>query len=88
MPIFNIGIVPDSIYVEIYCGSLEGTTPGCNMYIDDFSVVYGPSAVVTPNLWNAGNVNLGSSVTSVPFILRNDGQGTLTVSAISSLPSG
>ena len=48
--------------------------------------VNNPIAEVTPALWNAGNVKTGSD-TSQMFILKNVGQGTLTVLNISTLTS-
>ena len=43
-----------------------------------------PIAEVTPVVWNAGNVNVGDDDSQM-FILRNVGEGTLTVSNISQL---
>lgn len=52
-----------------------------NMTLED------PYGTLTPNSWNAGNVNLGDIATSSAFTLKNIGAGTLTVSNATSLSS-
>ena len=78
---------PDSLYVS--AGSGGGTenstvTPGSKLYFDNVAFIYGPAATVTPELWNAGTVAVGSNSTQ-NFVLKNAGKGTLTVSNVSTL---
>ncbi len=44
-----------------------------------------PTAVVTPNTYDFGNVSVGSSALSTNFTLTNAGGGTLTASAVNGL---
>ena len=78
---------PDSLYVAAASGWGNGNpvvTTGSKLYFDNVAFVYGPSATVTPETWNAGTVSVGSNSVQ-NFILKNDGKETLTVSNVSSL---
>jgi len=65
---------------------------GYYLFMDDITIdgeivsVEIPVAEVTPTaLWNAGDVNVGSTVTSDAFTLKNIGTGTLTVTSVTDL---
>ena len=74
-------------YWKIVPKNASGEATGCETR--SFTTTGGgttnnPIAEVTPVVWNVGSMKVGSDTSQV-FILKNVGQGTLTVSNISSL---
>lgn len=78
---------PDSLGVTVSSGGgygSSGVATGSKLYFDNVAFIYGPSATVAPESWNAGTVAVGSNSVK-NFTLKNVGKGILTVSNITSL---
>ena len=78
---------PDTLELSVGSGGgygSSGVATGSKFYFDNVAFIYGPAATVSPEVWDAGTVAVGSNSVK-NFTLKNVGKGTLTVSNTASL---